>query len=469
MAKSKFPGSLLVVLLVLGAAAAAGWYYFRQNGKQPVEYLTAAVSRGDVTQAVTATGTLQPVITVEVGSQISGIIDKVMVDFNSEVKQGDVVAHIDSGTYESRLRSAEAELANAKANHRLVQLNAERTATLQQNGLVPQSELDQALAQLAQAEAQVQTRTASVESAKIDLSRCTIYSPVDGIVLSRQVDVGKTVAASFNTPVLFTIANDLSKMQIEGAIAEADIGNVEVGQMVNFTVDAFPTRQFRGRVSSIRNAPETVQNVVTYETIIEVRNDDLKLRPGMTANVSVVVNHRANTLRVPNNALRVRLPDVPLPTAPSSRDGKSGAASDAGLKPLPDDQRRSYLAKAGFTPGSGRPPPEIIERARELAKTDGFEWPAFRGPGGGPGGGAPASAANTPVTRTVYRLVGTDKAARPEAVNVKLGISDGVTTEVIEGLNEGDLVITGILSSGVGPVAGPQGASNPFRGGGRRF
>ena len=463
MAKSKFPGSLLVVLLVLGAAAAGGWYYFRQNGQKPVEYLTAPVSRGDVTQAVTATGTLQPVITVEVGSQISGIIDKVLVDFNSVVKQGDVVAHIDSATYESRLRSAEAELANAKANHRLVQLNAERTATLQQNGLVPQSELDQALAQLAQAEAQVQTRTASVESAKIDLSRCTIYSPVDGIVLSRQVDVGKTVAASFNTPVLFTIANDLSKMQIEGAIAEADIGNVEVGQMVHFTVDAFPNRQFRGRVSSIRNAPETVQNVVTYETIIEVRNDDLKLRPGMTANVSVIVNHRPNTLRVPNNALRVRLPDVPPPSTQPAGDRKAAAA----LKPLPDDQRRSYLSKAGFTPGSGRPPPEIIERARELDKADGFEWPAFRGPG--PGGGGPAAASNAPITRTVYRLVGTGKTARPEAVNVKLGVSDGVATEVIEGLSEGDLIITGVASSGAAPAGAPQGASNPFRGGPRRF
>ncbi|HYP17868.1 MAG TPA: efflux RND transporter periplasmic adaptor subunit, partial [Opitutus sp.] len=304
---------LVVLLLVIALAGAGTWFFLRGKTEKPPEYVTAPVTRADLTQAVTATGTLQPVITVEVGSQISGIIEKVLVDYNSVVKAGDIVAQIDSATYQSRLRSAEAELANAKANQRLVKLNADRTAMLQQSGLVPQSDLDQALAQLAQADAQVQTRTAAVESAKIDLSRCTIYSPVDGIVLSRQVDVGKTVAASFNTPVLFTIANDLTKMQIVGAIAEADIGNVAVDQPVNFTVDAFPNRQFRGRVSSIRNSPLTVQNVVTYETIIEVRNDDQKLRPGMTANVSVVVSHRPNALRVPNNALRVRLPSVSAP------------------------------------------------------------------------------------------------------------------------------------------------------------
>ena len=461
MAKSKFSAGLLVTVLLLAALAAAGWYYFKQRSVPPVEYATAAIARADVTQAVTATGTLQPVVTVEVGSQISGIIDKVLVDYNSVVKQGDVVAHIDSATYESRLRSAEAELANAKANYRLVQLNAERTATLQQNGLVPQSDLDQALAQLAQAEAQVQTRTAAVENAKIDLSRCTIYSPVDGIVLSRQVDVGKTVAASFNTPVLFTIANDLTKMQIVGAVAEADIGNVEVGQPVNFTVDAFPNRQFRGRVSTIRNSPITVQNVVTYETIIEVRNDDQKLRPGMTANVSVVIAHRPNVLRLPNNALRVRLPDVP-PPAPIA--GKSDSATPAALKPLPDDQRRTYMMKAGFTPGSGRPTPEIIERARELAKADGFEFPAFTG---GPGGRPPAPTnPNAPVVRTVYRLVGTGPAARPEAVNVTLGISDGTGTEIIEGLAEGDQIITSVYSAS--GAAGPSNSSNPFTGR-RRF
>ncbi|MEO7598929.1 MAG: efflux RND transporter periplasmic adaptor subunit [Opitutus sp.] len=461
MAKSKSFGSYLVILILLAAAGAGAWYYTRQNKDQPPEYVTAAVARGDVIQAVTATGTLQPVVTVDVGSQISGIIDKVLVDYNSEVKKGDLVAHIDAGTYESRLRSSEAELANARANQKLVQLNADRTDTLQKNGLVPQSDLDQALAQVAQAEAQVQTRNAAVESARIDLSRCTIYSPIDGIVLSRQVDVGKTVAASFNTPVLFTIANDLTKMRIIGAIAEADVGNVNVGQSVNFTVDAFPNRQFRGRVSLIRNSPITVQNVVTYETIIDVNNDDQKLRPGMTANVSVVVAQKLGTLKISNNALRVRLPDV-APPAPAK--GAPAAAGTTALRPATDEERRTLMRDAGFVAGSGPPSQEVRDAMRKLAAERGLELPA-RGGGGGQGGDRPRTS-DTPVNRIIYRLVGKGETARPEAVNVKLGISDGTQTEVIDGLTEGDLVITNVFTSGKGAPAAP--TNSPF-GGQRRF
>lgn len=455
MAKSKFPLGLVLTLLLLAAAGVGAWYYFREAEEKPVEYVTAPVARTDIIQAVTATGALEPVVTVEVGSQISGIIDKINVDYNSVVKKGEVVAHIDDSTYVSRLHSAEADLANAKANQRLQQINATRTEQLQKNGLVPQSDLDTALAQLAQADAQVQIRGASVESARIDLSRCTIYSPVDGIVLSRQVDVGKTVAASFNTPVLFTIANDLTKMRIVGAVAEADIGNVNVGQNVNFTVDAFPNRQFRGRVSLIRNSPITVQNVVTYETIVDVANDDQKLRPGMTANISIVIAQRNGALRIPNNALRVRLADVPPPPA-----APGAAPAAAALKPLPDDQRRTYMMKAGFTPGSGRPSEDVIAKARELAKADGFEWPA-RGSGGG------RDRTDAPVARTLYRLVGKAPSARPEAVNVKLGISDGTGTEVLEGLNEGDQVITSVYGGKTGAPTAP--TANPFGGGQRRF
>jgi HlyD family secretion protein len=454
MASSKRSGSFYLILLVLAAAAGAGWYFFGRQEEKVVEYVTAPVTRADVTQAVTATGALQPLVTVEVGSQVSGIIDKVNVDYNSVVKQGDIVAHIDAATYESRLRAAQADVANADANKKLVELNANRTGTLQKNGLVPQSDLDQALAQQAQAEAQVQIRAAAVESAKIDLSRCTIYSPVDGIVLSRQIDVGKTVAASFNTPVLFTIANDLTKMRIIGSIAEADIGNVAIDQDVDFTVDAFPSRKFHGRVSLIRNSPITVQNVVTYETVIEVSNDDLKLRPGMTANVSVVVAKRTGALNVPNNALRVHLPDVALGSAPSAPAGA--------LKPLPDDQRRPYLVKAGFVRGNGRPSDEILARARALAKADGFDWPDMSAKKT-----ERAAALNLPVTRTLYRLVGVGAAAHPEAVSVKLGISDGTHTEVIEGLAEGDLVITTVLNPLKSPSSAP--AASPFGGGPRRF
>jgi HlyD family secretion protein len=453
MANSKFPG-VLIFVCVLVAAGAGGWWYFNQRtAEKPVEYSTVPLTRADLTQAVTATGALQPVVTVEVGSQISGIIDKVLVDYNSEVKEGDLVAHIDDRTYVSRLHSAEADLSNAQANLKLVQLNSERIEALRKNELVAQSDLDQALAQKAQAEAQVQIRNASVESARIDLSRCTISSPVNGIVLSRQVDVGKTVAASFNTPVLFTIANDLTKMRIIASVAEADIGNVAVGQTATFTVDAFLNRQFRGRVSLIRNSPVTVQNVVTYETIIDVSNDDQKLRPGMTANVSIIVAQRPGVLRVTNNALRVRLPDVP-PPAPS----KDGSAKPA-LRAPTDEERRELFRDAGFSPGSGPPSEEVRAKLRQLAAERGFELPN-RG-----GGNRPHSPSEGPVTRVLYRLEGQGPAAHPVAVNVKLGISDGTQTEIIDGLNEGDLVITGVS----GPTKSQAPAANPFGGGPRRF
>lgn len=452
MANSKFPG-VLVFVCVLAAAGAGGWWYSNQrNAEKPVEYTTTPLTRGDLTQAVTATGALQPVVTVEVGSQISGIIDKVLVDYNSVVKEGDLVAHIDDRTYVSRLHSAEADLSNAQANLKLVQLNAERMESLRKNELVPQSDLDQALAQKAQAEAQVQIRNASVESARIDLSRCTIYSPVDGIVLSKQVDVGKTVAASFNTPVLFTIANDLTKMRIVASVAEADIGNVSVGQTATFTVDAFLNRQFRGRVSLIRNSPVTVQNVVTYETIIDVSNDDQKLRPGMTANVSIIVAQRTGVLRVTNNALRIRLPDVPPPAPP-----KDGSAKPA-LRAPTDEERRTLMRDAGFVPGSGPPSEEVRAKMRQLAAERGFELPNR-------GGNRPQGSSEGPVTRVLYRLVGQGPAAHPEAVNVKLGVSDGTQTEIIDGLNEGDLVITGVSA----PTKSQAPAANPFGGGPRRF
>ncbi len=458
MAKPKSFAGLFVAVLLL-VAAGAGWYLWKREAPVRAEYTTIALAAGEITQSVTATGTLEPVIAVEVGSQISGIIDQVLVDYNSVVKAGDVVAHIDSSTYESRLRSAEADLANAKANQQLSQLNTDRIRSLRENGLVPQADLDQALAQLAQANAQVQIRSASVESARIDLSRCTIYSPIDGIVLSRQVDVGKTVAASFNTPVLFTIANDLTKMQIVGAIAEADIGNVEIDQPVNFTVDAFPNRQFRGRVSLIRNSPQTVQNVVTYDTIIDVRNDDQKLRPGMTANVAVTIARRENALRLPNAALRVRIPEsIPVAVAPRA-DGKAPAPA---AKPMTEEERRTKMRElmrdAGFAPGSGPPSPEVRAKMRQLAQERGIDLSGF--------GGGDRGASGAPITRTVYRLVGDGPEARPEAVTVKLGVSDGTHTEVLEGLSAGDRIITGVTL----PTGSASGSpSNPFSSGPRRF
>ncbi len=461
MATSKRSGGLVLLLVIL-AAAAAGWYYWHHAAEAAPDYATTPVGRGELIQAVTATGGLQAVTTVDVSSQISGLIKEVAVDFNTPVKVGQVLARLDAATYDSRLHSANAQLANTTANFTLVRLNTERTRDLRTQNLVAQQELDQAEAQLAQALAQLQIQQAAVETAKVDLARCTLYSPIDGIVIDRQAEVGKTVAASLNAPTLFTIANDLSKMQISAAVAEADIGTIESGQAVNFTVDAYPNRQFRGRISQIRNAPKTQQNVVTYETMIDVRNDDLKLKPGMTANVSIVIAQRTGALKVANAALRVRLPDGLLPPPPQVAPSAAGAAAPA-PKVLSEEERRKVMREifreAGFSFGSGPPTPEVLARVGQLAKERGVELDLGRWGGRG----ADRGAASAPVSRTLYRLVSpAGQAPHPEAVSVKLGISDGVATEILSGADEGDLLITAVVLPTAANAAAA--SNNPFSG-----
>jgi HlyD family secretion protein len=418
------------------------------------------VGRGQLTQVVTATGDLEPVLNVSVSSQISGIIDKLFVDWNSPVKAGQVLAQIDPATYQAAALQAEGQLANAKAGYDLGKLTVERERGLFGRNLVTRADLDQAEAQLAQAEAQVKIQTAMLDMAKVNLARCTIYSPIDGSVISRQVDIGNTVAASLSAPTLFVIANDLTQMQINAAVAEADIGNVVEGQQVKFTVDAYPSRAFHGRVIQIRNSPQTQQNVVVYQTIVAVNNADLRLRPGMTANVAIVIADRPDALRLPNSALRVRVPDTLLPPIAPGSGEKLAAAGAA--KPKSSEEQRAQLHQlmrdAGFEPGSGPPSPEVRARIQQLAKERGIELPERWG---GHGGGITAS------TRTVYRLPRSDPKGRLETVTVRLGITDGITTEVLDGLKEGDLVLTG-LNSGGAPPAAP--AASPFGGGlGRRF
>jgi HlyD family secretion protein len=289
LSKSLF---VLAIVAIVGAAY-YGYLRYTDDARAP-EFTTTPVTRGAITQVVTATGDLAPLLNVNVSSQISGNILKLYVDWNSPVKEGQILAELDPSSYKTALMQSEGQLANAKANRQLMLAQANRARELFAKQLISQSDLDTAEAQLAQAEAQVLIQTAANETAKVNLSRCTIYSPIDGTVISRSVDVGNTVAASLSAPTLFVIANDLRSMQIDAAVSEADIGNVEVGQSVNFTVDAYPNRQFTGKVSQIRNSPKTSQNVVIYDTMIDVRNDDLKLRPGMTANVSIIVASRMN-------------------------------------------------------------------------------------------------------------------------------------------------------------------------------
>jgi HlyD family secretion protein len=267
------------------------------------------------------------------------------------------------------------------------------------------------MATLHQAEGNVKIKQGALDKAKADLDHCTITSPIDGVVISRNVDVGQTVAASLQAPVIFAIANDLTKMQIDSNVAEADIGVVNVDQDVDFTVDAFPTRTFHGKVVQVRNAPITVQNVVTYDTVIGVSNPDLKLKPGMTANVSIIIEHKDNVVQIKNAALRYRPPDAAVAEPPKASSAQ--AATAAGSTPSPSGQR----------------PTAARERKPE---------------------------------RTVYVL----SYGRPKAVQIKTGISDGIMTEVTEGLKEGDRVVTAELSS---PSASSSPPANPFSGGQRRF
>src|SRR5215469_14657096 len=321
------------ILMVLGAAGAGAWYYFKVHNAVTTEYQSVTVTRGDLTQVVTATGQLGPVLNVQVGSQISGIVKKLFIDYNSIVKSNQVIAEIDPSTYEINVLRAKAQLANSKANLTLAEVQARRSDDLFKANLISASDHDTAIAQLQQAQAQVQSDEAVLKNAQVQLSYCTIYAPVDGVVISRNVDVGQTVAASFNTPTLFVIANDLTKMQIEALVSEADIGGVSVGQAVNFTVDAFPYRTFNGKLSQIRYGAVTNQNVVTYDCIVDVNNSDLKLLPGMTANVSIVIAQKENALKVPNAALRFHPPDVtnaPMQMASAQTGGPEVAGARGG-------------------------------------------------------------------------------------------------------------------------------------------
>ncbi|HTX65089.1 MAG TPA: efflux RND transporter periplasmic adaptor subunit [Opitutaceae bacterium] len=465
----------LIVALAVVAVGAAGWFFWSRRADQTPEYTTTTIGRGDVIQMVTATGVLQSPTSVNVSSQVSGLIKKLYVDFNSPVKAGQVLADLDPATYQSRVQQAQAQLAQAQASYDLQRLSTDRTKELCAKGLVAQQDLDTAVAQLAQAAAQLQIAQSNLDSAKVDLSRCTISSPIDGIVIDRECDIGNTVAASLNAPTLFTIANDLSKMQIDASVAEADIGNVADGQDVTFTVDAYPNRQFTGKVTQIRNAPKTVSNVVTYDVIIETQNQNQRLKPGMTANVSVIVERAVNALRVANSALRVRLPEdlIPkppatpepaaaIPAGPTTAAAAGGSAPTTPAKPLTDQERRAatfqILQEAGFVRGGGPPSAEVIAKAQQLAKDRGLDIDFSRFGGGNRGGGGGAT------TRTLYRLVGSDpKTATLEAVNVRLGITDGIYTAVLNGLKEGDILVTGVTVGG-GTATASQATANPFTG-----
>lgn len=335
------------MLLAFALTVCAGC---KPKGGGDPKYETAPVSRGDIVQHVTATGTLSAVVSVDVGSQVSGKIAALKADFNSPVRKGELIAQIDPSVYVADLQKAEGDLASAKATVVLKRQNLERKKVLAPQRAASQFDLDQATAELAQATATVVIKQAALDSARANLGYCKITSPVDGIVISRKVDVGQTLVAAMSTPVLFTIAQDIAKMHISAAVSEADIGQVKAGEGVDFTVDAFPDEVFHGTVSQVRKAPTTTSNVVTYETIIDVDNPGQKLFPGMTADASILVDRKVNALKIANAALRYAPPeDAHFDRRPPAKLGRGQRLAYA----LAGDgmRLRPLILKVGITDG----------------------------------------------------------------------------------------------------------------------
>ena len=314
------------LFLVVAAGAALAWGFLRKSSDPRLELSTAPVARRDISASVTATGTIDPIVKVVVGSQVSGRIQTLSASYNDRVKKGQVLAQIEPSSFKARVDQAEAQVAKARATVVDAGNTFRRIQQLVKDKIGSQSDLDAARTKLLQAKADLKQAEANLSQARVDLANTRILSPIDGVVISRNVEEGQTVAASLQAPTLFTIADDLEKLQIIANVDEADVGQVAEGQETFFTVDAFPQSTFRGVVQLIRNSPETVQGVVTYGSVIQVDNSEQRLRPGMTANVTIVVAKKKRILAVPNAALRFRPPDSFRKKHPEGDDSSPGEA-----------------------------------------------------------------------------------------------------------------------------------------------
>src|SRR5262245_9075842 len=320
-------------ILIVAAAAVGVFFLVGSRGRPEAKYRTTPVDKGDITQTVTATGALSAVTTVKVGSQVSGIIAKLFVDFNSKVKKGDLLADLDPTPFQEKVNQNAAALEKAQVEMRNAGISLERQKALKAQGLAPQADYDAAQANYDSAKASVAQAAAALKQARTDLSYTKIEAPIDGVVVDRQYDVGQTVAASFQAPTLFTIAQDLTKMQVAADVSESDIGRIQVGEPVRFNVDAYPERQFRGKVSQIRLNATVNQNVVTYPVIVEVPNPDLMLRPTMTANVTIDVATVKDVVRVPNAALRWK-PEAAAGAGPSVEERAAKMGQERGSQAM---------------------------------------------------------------------------------------------------------------------------------------
>jgi len=429
MLKRKTKLILIAVLAVL--AVAAGIIYFMSGKDETVTYETAIIDHGNIIAKVTATGTLSALVTVQVGSQVSGRIQELLVDFNSPVDEGQVLARIDPQLFaaardlsRANVASSQGALAKAKAQAADAQLQYERQKLLAEKNLIAQQDLDTSKANADAAKAQVDADAgmlsvaqAALRQAEVNLGYTTIISPIKGVVISRNVDVGQTVAASLQAPTLFTIAEDLGRMQVDTNVAEADVGKLSPQMKAIFTVDAYPNEKFTGVVRQIRNAPQVLQNVVTYDAVIDVDNPDLKLKPGMTANATFIYAQADDVLRIPNAALRFR-PSPDLLATANGDSKKTGAG--------------------------GRHPPSL--QGNGAAKPNGDQ---------------------ATDQRSIWVLID----GKPVAKNIRIAISDGSFTQIIGGdLHEKDLVITdmsgntgGNAPSGFGLMPRPPGGGGMRR------
>jgi len=468
---------LIAALLLAVAAAAAAYYWSTRENKQAPTYRLAKVERGPLTATVAASGTLNPVTSVQVGTQVSGQIKELFVDFNSPVKAGQLIARIDPETLQYRVRQSEADveagrsaLGRAQVSLLNAQRELDRTRELVSKNFVSPAELDakQAAFDLARADvknsaAVVAQREASLASARVDLARTEIRAPVDGVVIKRSVDVGQTVAASLQAPELFVIARDLRDMQVETSIDEADVGRMRVGQRATFTVDAFPGRTFNGEVRQVRKSAQTVQNVVTYTVLVSAANPDGQLMPGMTANVRIVTDTRESVLKVSNAALRFRPPGESAAPgegkaaaeAPPSGGGGGGQLQQLRQRLVAElklDEAQQARLQAIFDQARGRFTSlrELPEEAR--AKAAATVRAEMR---------ASIEEILKPEQKARYAEIMAEAAGRsaqaargrvwvladgkPSAVDVRTGLTDGAATEVTgSGIEEGLEVIVGV-------------------------
>ncbi len=425
----------IIIAVIVVIAGIGGYFLLRTKEKNDYQWRTAKVERGEVNVVVTATGALSADTTVQVGTQVSGTISKILVDFNSVVKKGQVIAIIDTTFLSAAVTDAKASLNKAQVQVDLTKRSFDRTKQLFDEKVMAQADYDLAYSNYQTAVADERSAKAALDRAMINLRYATIIAPVSGVVVSRAVDVGQTVAASFNTPTLFTIANDLTKMQVQAAVDEADIGKIKVGQDVSFTVDAYDNLTFKGKVYQIRLQPTVLQNVVNYTVIVDVPNPEMKLLPGMTANITVNIQKADSVLKVPASALRFNPPqdylNALLKVWPDSIKNKVKGWMDAASKATGQHAQNGISQQSSSQQGS------------QTGQSGQYRQ--------GSGGGMPqgrSQAGEVKRQRPDFGFIWIKQGDLLYPHRVKIGISDGSYTEISGKIKEGDEVVTGMISTG---------------------